>query len=86
MELASRLSEGNGAVSEAGKSVFYISIHRKMFSYAGACVAQQQRKHVLRNSSTDIPVTSRGNMTKHVLDVLPFKSTTWYQRVRAIIC
>ena len=57
-----------------------------MFSYAGACVAQQQRKHVLRNSSTDIPVTSRGNMTKHVLDVLPFKSTTWYQRVRAIIC
>ena len=31
VELASRLGEGNGAVSKAGKGVFYI--RRKMFSY-----------------------------------------------------
>ena len=47
--------------------------------------------HVLRNAKTDIPVTSRGYVTKHVYDVLPFKRITCYlpdqalERVRAIM-
>ena len=54
--VASRLSEGNGAVSEAGKGVFHI----------GKCLHMGRCMYGFRNSNTDIPVTSRGHMTKHV--------------------
>ena len=61
-ELASHLSVGDGAVSEAGEGLFYIG-KLKPGVWVGTCFAQQLNK------------VRRGQKTKHVLDVLPSKNS-----------